>query len=130
MYSFQPIADTTGSHVGFYVVAMLVAAILFGVWRSALANDLSIGASLTTSVVLTALASMVYVGSYHDVAPNNEQVTGTFVTFQPEGYNVQSGKSRSDHHYMYVVYNVNGQNIILQASTGYNYPQTATLYKN
>ena len=60
----------------------------------------------------------------------NVQVKAELVGFQPEGYNERSGKSRADRHYMYVVYSVNGEKVILKATEGITYPQTAILYKN
>jgi hypothetical protein len=60
----------------------------------------------------------------------NVQVTAEFVSYQPEGYNEKSGKSHVDRHYMYVVYSVNGDPVILQAQEGRTYPKTAILYKN
>jgi hypothetical protein len=74
---------------------------------------------------------LVFTNSY---APEkqyeNEKVTGTFVTFQPEGYNEKTGKTRADKHYMYVVYDVKGQLVILNAKAGVDYPKNAVLYKN
>jgi hypothetical protein len=60
----------------------------------------------------------------------NEKVTAELVGFQPEGYREKSGKSMVDRHYMYVVYRVGSEQVILQAQTGVVYPQTAILYKN
>ena len=130
MYSFQALADTTGSHVGFYTILIMAAIFLFGIWRAIIIDNDGIGAGLVISTFIGAIVAITYFASFHDVAPKNEQVTGTFVSFQAEGYNEQSGKTRADRHYMYVVYNVNGQNIILRASEGRTYPQTAILYKN
>jgi hypothetical protein len=85
--------------------------------------------------VATIVVAVAYGVSFHwtDQSPKtfkNEKVTAELVGFQPEGYREQSGKSKVDRHYMYVVYRVNGNNVILQAQTGVEYPKTAILYKN
>lgn len=128
MYTFQALADNTGSHVGFYIVVVLAVVFLATVWTN-LVED-SIGGAITVSLIVGLAVLVAYGASFHDVAPKNEQVTATFVGFQPEGYREQSGKQKVDRHYMYVVYNVNGQNVILQGQAGVSYPQTAILYKN
>ena len=60
----------------------------------------------------------------------NERVTATFLGFEAEGYKEKSGKSYVDRHFTYVVYEVNGNPVLLRAETGREYPKTAILYKN
>jgi hypothetical protein len=85
--------------------------------------------------VATIACGIAYFVSYSwtDQTPKtfvNEKVTATFVGFEAEGYKERSGKSYVDKHFTYVVYNVNGSNVLLSATTGVTYPQTAILYKN
>ena len=60
----------------------------------------------------------------------NTPVTGVFVGYQTEGYNVKSGKSRVDQHWIYVVYRVPEGDVLMLAGAGMVYPAEAILYKN
>jgi hypothetical protein len=60
----------------------------------------------------------------------NVKVTAEFAGYAPEGYREKSGKSYVDRHYVYVVYTVNGNPVLMQGSAGVEYPKTAILYKN
>ena len=60
----------------------------------------------------------------------NEPVIAEFAGYAPEGYREKSGKSYVDHHYVYVIYKVNGNPVLLQGIAGVEYPKTAILYKN
>jgi hypothetical protein len=129
MYSFNPIASIPASHDGFYIITTFCIICLVLV----LFNEPE------TFFVYFFLAcipfSIAYGVSYHwtNQEPKvfaNTKVTAEFVGFQPEGYREKSGKSMVDKHYMYVVYRVNGNDVILQAQSGTEYPKTAILYKN
>jgi hypothetical protein len=129
MYSFAPLASIPVSHEGFgfiVIMCIFIALIiimnepeLFFVWF----------------FFASCICGGAYYVSYHfcDQTPKtfvNEKVTGTFVKFEAEGYKEKSGKSYVDRHYTYVVYNVNGNNVLMYAKEGVEYPQTAVLYKN
>jgi hypothetical protein len=129
MYTFQPLADIPVTHGGFEFICFLIAIAMIVV----LLNDA--GAFLETFFVCTVIAVVSYGVSFHwiDQATQtfaNTQVQAKFVGYQPEGYREKSGKSMVDRHYMYVVYMVNGNPVILQGQVGIEYPTTAILYKN
>lgn len=129
MYSFQPLADIPVDHAGLFIICMgcfmWLAIVLMNDAEEFFVNFFFV-------VIVVAIA---YGVSFHwtDQTPKtfkNEQVVGELVGFQPEGYKEKSGKSYVDRHYMYIVYSVNGQQVILQAQTGKTYPERVTLYKN
>ena len=129
MYTFAPLADIPVNHGGFRVICVAVAvAITF-----ALVNGT--GAFLETFFVCAVVALAAYVVSFHwsDQSTKkfaNTQVQGEFAGYQPEVRLEKSGKSSYDNHYMYVIYTVNGNAVILQGSIGIEYPKHAILYKN
>lgn len=129
MYSFSPLADIPVDHAGLFLVgmgcAMWLAICLFNSPEDFFVNFFFV-------VIIMAIG---YGVSFHwtNQEPKtfkNDKVTAELVGFQPEGYREKSGKSQVDRHYMYVVYRVGGEQVILQAQTGVVYPQTAILYKN
>jgi hypothetical protein len=129
MYTFQPLADIPVDHAGLFIVgmacAMWLAVCLFNSPEDFFVNFFFVA-------IIMAIA---YGVSYHWTNQEaktfkNEKVTAELVGFQPEGYREKSGKSMVDRHYMYIVYRVNGNDVILQAQTGVVYPKTAILYKN
>ena len=129
MYSFQALVDIPVKHDGFFIILAFCIVWLILV----LFNEPE------TFFVYFFLAcfpvGIAYGVSYHwtNQEPKtfvNERVTGTFVKFEAEGYKEKSGKSYVDRHYTYVVYNVNGNNVLMYAKEGIEYPQTAVLYKN
>lgn len=129
MYTFTPVTDIPVHHVGFWI---FLCVIIIALSLSLLADPYEFSKYFTIACIPVAFAYMV---SYHisDQSTQtfkNEKVTGTFVGYQPEGYNERSGKSRADRHYMYVIYSVDGSNIIFQGQEGIQYPKTAVLYKN
>jgi hypothetical protein len=83
---------------------------------------------LTFGLIL--VTDWTYTVSYGDMVPTNIPVEATFVGFQTEGDRELSGKSMVDKHFIYVIYNVNGDNVLLQAYLGSTYPGTVILYKN
>ena len=129
MYTFNPIASIPVNHDGFWIIAAFCAFCLVIV----LFNEPE------TFFVWFFLAcfpvGIAYGVSYHWTNQEakvfaNVPVTAEFQGFEPEGYKEKSGKSYVDRHYMYVVYTVNGNPVILQSQTGQVYPKTVTLYKN
>ena len=129
MYSFNPIPDVPVGHGGLFIIGM---ACLFWLAICLMNSPEDFFVNFFIVVIIMAIG---YGFSFHftDQSPKtfvNEKVTAELVGFQPEGYNEKSGKSRADRHYMYVVYKVNGSQVILNATAGQTYPQTVILYKN
>ncbi len=130
MYSFQPIVDATNDHTGFYIIVLIA---ILAVWMFVsdyIENNQMLPLTIGELLFVVAITGLSYYVSFKPVHPANKQVIGSFVSFQPEGYNELVGKSRSDYHYMYVVYSVDGQLIVLRAVEGLTYPTKAVLYKN
>jgi hypothetical protein len=129
MYTFNPLADIPVDHAGMFIIGMLCVFVLLVVLFNE--PELFFFYFFCASIV----CGIAYGVSYHwtNQEPKtfkNEKVTAELVGFQPEGYREKSGKSMVDCHYMYVVYRVNGNEVILQATQGVEYPKTAILYKN
>lgn len=129
MYTFNPLATIPVSHEGFGIIVALCIFIAVIV----LFNEP--GLFFQWFFVATVISGIAYFVSYSwtDQTPKtfaNVKVQAELVGFQPEGYREKSGKSMVDRHYMYVVYRVNGNEVILQAQPGVEYPKTAILYKN
>lgn len=129
MYTFNPIPAVQPDHVGFFLICVLVAFILI---HCMLSEPESFFAFFFVATIVVGFTYCVsYIWTDQDVKTYaNVQVRAELVGFQPEGYNERSGKSRADRHYIYVVYAVGGEKVILQAKEGTTYPQTAILYKN
>jgi hypothetical protein len=129
MYTFQPLASIPVDHIGFGLVVGFC-----GFWLLVcLFNETE--AFFGYLFITTIACGIAYGVSYHwtNQEPKtfvNEQHVGKFVGFQPEGYNERSGKTRADRHYMYVVYEVEGQLTIMQTGVGMTYPKEVLLYKN
>lgn len=137
MYTFQPLVDTTLTHTGLYwwLAAMVVVFIILV--RISLHEDGfgPLGFSLFVGV-FALWTWTIYDNSYNDVRPLNAQYTATFVKYQPEGHSEtrQSGKTTQhvDVHEIYVVYRIDdtGNDVILRAKSGVEYPKHIVLYKN
>ena len=130
MYGFEPLADLSQNHAGFYWFAAV--AFLIAVMVVAQIED-DPRTAVITLIVLAAFTWGVHYLSYDPAAnkpPLNEKVIGTLVGVQGEGWNEKSGKVRADKHVLYVTYRVPAGDITLQASPGIAYPQQAVLYKN
>jgi hypothetical protein len=129
MYTFNPVPDVPVDHAGLFIVGMVLVFWLIIV----LFNEPD--TFFVYFFIATVIFGVSYGVSYHwtNQEPKtfvNQKVIGTFVKFEAEGYKEKSGKSYVDRHYTYVVYNVNGNNVLLSAQSGIEYPQTAILYKN
>lgn len=129
MYTFSPLADIPVDHTGFFLVCGACVFWLVVVLFNALEEFFPHFFFATVAVGIS------YSVSYHWTDQTtktfaNEKHVGKFVSFQPEGYNEKSGKTRADRHYMYVVYEVEGRLAIFQAVPGLTYPKEAVLYKN
>jgi uncharacterized membrane protein len=134
MYSFSPLADIPVDHTGFgiivtFVLIALVMSIFVEGWAYALV--LSVPGALVC--LLAYCVSYVWTNQDPKVFPN-VRVTGELVQYVAEGYTetVRSGKSTKqvDVHNTYVVYKVDGGNVMLPCKVGYPYPERVVLYKN
>jgi hypothetical protein len=129
MYSFNPIPDVPVDHKGFVCVAILCAFWLI----ITLVNEPE--TFFFWFFVCCFPLGIAYGVSYHwtnqetKVYPN-VKVTGTFVGYESEGYKERSGKSYVDRHFTYVIYKVDGGNVMLPCVVGTPYPEKAILYKN
>ena len=70
---------------------------------------------------------LAYVNQYTGTP---EKLVGTLKGFIAERNVSISGKSKTENHFLYVVYNVNGGDILFRATTGISYPQQAIIYAN
>jgi hypothetical protein len=134
MYTFQALASIPVCHDGFAficAIAILIVIMAFFSEDAATAVVLSVPAALV--VLLAYNVSYTWTDQTAKTFVN-QQVTGEFVEFVSEGYNVEerSGKTtrRVDKHFSYVVYKVDGQRVMLQANLGQTYPERVVLYKN
>ena len=130
MYSFQPLADIPVAHDGMFIICMFA----FAVIAMCLISE-GIRYTLVVSVPLALLVLIAYCVSYvwTDQTPKtfkNEVVVGTFVGYESEGYKERSGKTYVDRHFTYIVYKVDGGNVMLPCKTGVSYPERVNLYKN
>ena len=129
MYTFNPIPAVPVDHAGLFIICMFcVFALIIVLFNE---PDVFFFAFFCATIAV----GIAYGVSYHwtNQEPKtfaNVPVKAEFVGFQPEGYREKSGKSMVDRHYMYVVYRVNGNDVILQGQSGVEYPKTAILYKN
>lgn len=129
MYSFQPLADIPVDHAGLFIVGMACF-----LWLAiTLMNDPSEFFVQFFFVVIVMVIG--YFVSFHwtNQTPQtfkNEKVIGTFVGYESEGYKERSGKSYVDKHFTYIIYKVDGGNVMLPCKTGVVYPERVVLYKN
>ena len=129
MYTFQALASVPVDHKGFEFIAFAAVILLIIV----LFNEPE--SFFVWFFIACIPVSIAYGVSYHwtnqetKVYPNIK-VTAEFVGYESEGYKERSGKSWVDRHFTYVIYKVDGGNVMLPCVTGVAYPQTAILYKN
>ena len=129
MYSFAPLADIPVSHDGFVVFCAISIIILLMVFFNEPESF------FVYFFILSIPCAIAFGVSYHwsDQTPKtfkNEVVVGTFVGYESEGYRERSGKSMVDRHFTYVIYKVDGGNVMLPCTVGTVYPERVTLYKN
>ena len=136
MYTFHPIPSVPVDHAGFYIVLFIVVLSIVNSFNN---NGLDDIRAWIFSIFMLAVGGFAYGVSYHwtDQEPQvfkNEPVVAEFVGYVAEGYNESRtrGKStqRVDVHMIYVVYRVNGNDVLMEGRTGVEYPKWATLYKN
>lgn len=136
MYTFQPLADTTLTHTGWYLWIALMACVIVFLISALRDEEIGFGGVLAFIVTLGLLTLIVYSASYGETKPVNAQYTATFVAYQPEGHSEtrHSGKSTQhvNVHEIYVVYRIDdtGNDVILRAKSGAEYPKHIILYKN
>jgi archaellum biogenesis protein FlaJ (TadC family) len=135
MYTFAPLANVMPDHSGFVMILIAAIIILLLVWMTedtATAVVLAVPATLV--VLLAYCVSYVWTDQSPTKVYKNEKVTGEFVRYVAEGYNitVHSGKSTRhvDRHEVYVVYRINGNEVLFRGTEGIEYPKTAVFYKN
>jgi hypothetical protein len=129
MYSFFPAAAIPADHTGFWLVVIACAFVTFLV----LVNDAEL--FFRWFFVATIICTIAYFVSYSWTDQTaktfpNTKVTAEFVGYETEGYRERSGKTHVDRHLVYVIYSVNGNNVLLPANVGTEYPKFVTLYKN
>ena len=129
MYTFSPLAAIPVDHTGFGLILGFCVICLI----MCLFNEPE--AFFVWFFIACFPVGIAYGVSYHWTNQEaktfkNERVTAEWVGYQPEGYREKSGKSYVDRHFVYVVYSVNGNHVLLQGQAGVEYPKTAILYKN
>jgi hypothetical protein len=130
MYTFQPIHDYSDSHAVFYTLAIFVILFLGGIialWKN---DDIETGTLLGWVVIFSLVLFVSHDNSYTPNHPKNELHVGHFVRYETEGYRERSGKTTADRHYVYVVYNIDGADVLFEAGTGMAYPKDVNVYKN
>ena len=128
-YSFNPLADVPVDHGGLFIIGMACITWLVIVLMNE-PEDFFVHFFFVTIVMVFG-----YFVSFQwtDQTPKtykNEVVIGEFVGYESEGYKERSGKSYVDRHFTYIVYKVDGGNVMLPCSTGVVYPERVKLYKN
>jgi len=129
MYSFAPKPDLSDSHFGFYVlVSICLIVFVYIMWL--MQDEIKAKVVIILLAILSIPVGIAGVESYTPHHPLNQEVVGTFVSYLPEGYISSSGKYRSEHHYLYVIYSVEGSQAVFRANEGTVYPPRAKIYKN
>lgn len=129
MYSFSPIADIPVDHTGFGFVVLVC--VFIAVYTLLDEAELFFPWFFVGTVICTFAYFVSYSWTDQTVKTfPNTKVTAEFVGYETEGYREKSGKSYVDRHLVYVIYSVNGNNVLMPAQTGTEYPKFVTLYKN
>lgn len=135
MYTFAPLATVMPEHTGFGLI-VIAAVILLFISLCTEGFKYMVVVSIPTMLVVMVAYCVSYVWTSQEPVKvyKNEQVTGQFVRYVAEGYNetVRSGKSTRhvDRHEVYVVYRINGNEVLFRGREGIEYPKTAIFYKN
>lgn len=130
MYSFSPLASIPVSHDGMFIMCLACFGILAMVW---MCEGLEYFVLSLIPVALVVLLTYCVSYVWTDQTPKtfvNTPVVGTFIKYESEGYKEKSGKSYVDRHFTYIVYSVDGGNVMLPCKVGVSYPERVTLYKN
>ena len=129
MYTFYPLVGDPVSHFGFYF--LLVCSSVVFIISVMEEPDLFIGYFFAEAFFVLFVYCCSFVWTDQEVKVyKNEKVVGEFVGYAPEGYRERTGKYTTEKHYVYVIYEINGDPVLLQATAGVAYPKRAILYKN
>lgn len=128
-YSLSPIEtlDTINRHAGFQLLTFLIIVVV-------LMFDYKSLLLWLIGIILVLIGALISWNTGEIIVYKNEVVTGHLVRFQPEvwsetHYNSKSTTTSIERN-MYVVYEVEGNEIIFDADKRIAYPQSAQLYKN
>lgn len=135
MYTMTMAPDMSQTHVGFYVLCVCVAIVLYASIRSMLEDGvgpISIG---TTVAMILLLCFGGYVSFFvEEPPPANTPVTAKFLRYQPEEQRYSCGSSKSPStcytNKMFGVFEVPEGTVILEVSKSSPMPAYVTLYKN
>ena len=136
MYSFSPLppVDTLHIHYGLIFIFGSICTLSLFVYLAFKEFKSFQNKFYLSCAFILCVASYFSFTEGKVIVYENKQVVGKFVKFIAEGYNEEyrSGKTtqRVDRHLLYVVYEVEGEQVILTANDGFMYPQKAILYKN
>lgn len=135
MYTMTPLADIPPSHSGFWFMLVMVGLI----WIYMVLAEDERGLRVLYTIAAAGVIWISWLVSYEwtdqtTKVHKNEQVTGEFVQFVAEGWSESrtNGKTtrQVDVHKTYVVYRINGSEVLFEANTGTEYPRRAVFYKN
>jgi hypothetical protein len=128
-YSLTPIEtlDTIHSHSGFQLLTFLIIVIIIMFDYKSLIMWL-------IGIILVSIVALISWNTGEIITYKNQVVTGHLVRFQPEVWaevhHHPTSITTSIERKMYVVYEVEGNEIIFDADKRIEYPQSANLYKN
>lgn len=128
-YSLSPIEtlDTIHRHAGFQLLTFLIIVVVLMFDYKSLLLWLS-------GIILVLIGALISWNTGEIIVYKNEVVTGHLVRFQPEVWSETHYNSKntttSIERKMYVVYEVEGNEIIFDADKGIAYPESVNLYKN
>lgn len=135
MFTTSPIPPVVPDHVGFYMVAAFVIAI----WIAYQFDTYDFGERLVSTGIAALIiwfsAMVSYVWTDQDTKfYANTPVTGEFVRHLAEGWSETRSNGKHtrqvDVHKTYVVYRINGSEVLFPATTGVAYPPKAVFYHN
>ena len=135
MYTFAPIPNVMPDHTGFALICIASVIFLFiTLMTEDFVTMLVFSVPVGLIVLLAYCVSYVWTEQGPTKVYKNEKVTGEFVRHVAEGYNIpeRSGKTTRhvDHHEVYVVYKINGNEVLFRAREGIEYPKVGVFYKN
>lgn len=130
MYTSYPLPDMSGSHVGLYMITILILFVMWLILFDIIDDEVGPGWKAVWCIVAFIIFGFVAKISYAPDPHVNLKVTGHLIGFTAEGFIEGSGKHKTEHHDLYVTYSVPEGLVVLPAYDGYTYPETAILYKN
>lgn len=133
MYSFQAVADMTQVHTGFYIICALIAVFWpFATWGAFKERD-NLWLWFFSTLFLGAVLYVSYLCSFHDVAPKNEVVIGTYEgpTAEVSAKEITGKMPRTEiTHLLYGRFRVPEGIVTLPIQAGTAIPPRVVLYKN